>query len=75
MEREEEKRGKKGEKKKREREKEEDRKIINANEKSSRSRRGRTRIGEINERMRSGLRLGERELIQEYALPSTCTSS
>lgn len=34
-----------------------------------------TRIGEINERMRSGLRLGERELIQEYALPSTCTSS
>lgn len=75
MEREEEKRGKKGEKKKREREKEEDRKIINANEESSRSRRGRTRIGEINERMRSGLRLGERELIQEYALPSTCTSS
>lgn len=75
MEREGKEREKGGKKEGREREKEEDRKIINANEESSRSRRGRTRIGEINERMRSGLRLGERELIQEYALPSTCTSS
>lgn len=51
-------RGKGG--KRKEQEREEDRKIINANEESSRSRGGRTRIGEINERMRSGLRLGER---------------